>query len=99
MKLQKQNVRKKERKQRTGLLRALLLAPTCMPARPLQMFLGVAAELGWAPFMYDFLCLGWDDMMTSLVEGDGRCDLAVAGIGVRDKYWKAGLNFTFPTFR
>lgn len=37
--------------------------------------------------------------MESMATGDGRCDLAVAGIGVRTKYINMGLTFTTPTLR
>ena len=38
-------------------------------------------------------------MIDSLAAGDGRCDVAVAGLEVRRERLEAGVQYTWPTFQ
>ncbi|PSC71642.1 glutamate receptor [Micractinium conductrix] len=65
----------------------------------IELFRKVARILRWEPDMLQWSCIEWDDMVASLKSGDGRCDVAVAGVEVEHENLASGIVFTRPTFQ
>ncbi|GMH45671.1 hypothetical protein BSKO_13634 [Bryopsis sp. KO-2023] len=48
---------------------------------------------------YEFHCLPFGEMMSDLLVGGEKCDMGVGGITITTQRLKAGLHFSFPTYR
>jgi ABC-type amino acid transport substrate-binding protein len=73
--------------------------PNAYTGYEINMFLKVARVLGWEAGMLNWRCMDWDDMVQSLKDADGVCDIAVGGVEIEPANLEAGIVFTRPTYR
>ncbi|WIA23669.1 hypothetical protein OEZ85_000370 [Tetradesmus obliquus] len=59
----------------------------------------IARDLGWADSDWSFSCVDWTAMIDDLVDPDGVCSFAAAGVEVSLTNILLGLKFSWPIYK